>query len=656
MTTTTNKGLTDPAYGDLNWNVPLNANFDIIDKALGSAVDISVTGLTGTQTLTATQYQNLILNFTGTLTANLIYQVPSTVGGQWIISNNTTGAYTITFRTGAAGTSVVVPRFETGITVHSNGTDVYQGGNSNFVTVKDFGAIGDGTTDDTAAIQAALNAASNVYFPSGTYSVVSVNLNANQTIHGDGASSIILQDVGATPTSLTNGLLYADSGSLGAYLEGITIKDIQVKGRVDTLGFSQFLHLISLNGVLNATVENCLVTGFRGDGIYIGTSANGGQSRENKNVKISGCTIDGVNNDNRNGVSVIVGEDIAITNNTFLNCTRSNMPGAIDFEPNGSSSWIVIKNCVVTGNMFDNCGGNVATVGFYLAGSDGYTVKPSGITVANNTETNSVGGSGHGFFSLRMGSSGANTPVNAVITGNSSQCKRTIDVRNCASVVVSSNTFSCTLTGFVGYAAADIQKNILVTSNVFIGTNASYGLVVRGVSSDVVVSSNTFLNLLDAGLLVGIASGTVTRLSIMNNIFQNITGTAYSVLNGGGTIDGASCVYTGNTWSGTHNFPAWKSDSSGINSASAGMFTAATLPDSFPNGVSVVGINGDTGVPSTGGYQGTLSCFVQTTWSNKYIYQVYYPANNTVDLGSFYIRKRANASNAWTAWYKVTGV
>jgi hypothetical protein len=70
----------------------------------------------------------------------------------------------------------------------------------------------------------------------------------------------------------------------------------------------------------------------------------------------------------------------------------------------------------------------------------------------------------------------------------------------------------------------------------------------------------------------------------------------------------------------------------------------------------VVGINGDTGVPNTGGYQGTLSCFVQTTWSNKYIYQVYYPANNTVDLGSFYIRKRANASNAWTAWYKVTGV
>jgi hypothetical protein len=524
------------------------------------------------------------------------------------------------------------------------------------VNVLDYGADPTGVADSTAAIQAALDAANSVYFPEGTYSVVSVNLNANQTIYGDGASSIILQAASATPTVLTNGLLYADSGALGTYIENITIKNIQVKGRVDTLGFNEFLHLISLNGVSNAIIENCSVTGFRGDGIYIGTSADGTQARANKNVKINGCTIDGVNNDNRQGVSVIVGEDISITNNTFVNCTRSNMPGAIDFEPNGSSSWIVIKNCVVTGNTFNNCGGNVATIGFFMTGSDGYTVKPSGITVANNTETNSVGGGTHGFFFLRMGSTGANTPVNAVVTGNSSQCKKTVDIRNCASVVISNNTFSCTLAGFVGFDATDVQKNILVTSNVFVGTNASYGLVVRGVSSDVAVSNNTFLNLLDGGILVGGVGGTVTRFSVMNNIFQNITGTAYSVLLGGGTIDGASCVYTGNTWSGTHNFPAWKSDSAGINSASAGMFTAATLPDSFPNGVSVVGINGDTGVPNTGGYQGTLSCFVQTTWSKLYIYQVYYPANNTVDLGSFYLRKRANASNTWTAWYKVTGV
>ena len=45
------------------------------------------------------------------------------------------------------------------------------------VSVKDFGAVGDGTTDDRAAIQAALNAVSagggTLYFPSGTYAMSS---------------------------------------------------------------------------------------------------------------------------------------------------------------------------------------------------------------------------------------------------------------------------------------------------------------------------------------------------------------------------------------------------------------------------------------------------------------------------------------------------
>jgi polygalacturonase len=43
-----------------------------------------------------------------------------------------------------------------------------------FVNVKDFGAIGDGVTDDTAAIRAAADAVApggTIYFPSGTYFV-----------------------------------------------------------------------------------------------------------------------------------------------------------------------------------------------------------------------------------------------------------------------------------------------------------------------------------------------------------------------------------------------------------------------------------------------------------------------------------------------------
>lgn len=60
------------------------------------------------------------------------------------------------------------------------------------VSVKDFGAVGDGVADDTASIQAALNASSNIYLPPGTYKTTSsLLLNSYNLITGAGISSII---------------------------------------------------------------------------------------------------------------------------------------------------------------------------------------------------------------------------------------------------------------------------------------------------------------------------------------------------------------------------------------------------------------------------------------------------------------------------------
>ncbi len=61
------------------------------------------------------------------------------------------------------------------------------------VSVKDFGAVGDGITDDTAAIQAALNTGRVAYLPAGTYlvsSALTITLN-NTGICGDGYGSVI---------------------------------------------------------------------------------------------------------------------------------------------------------------------------------------------------------------------------------------------------------------------------------------------------------------------------------------------------------------------------------------------------------------------------------------------------------------------------------
>ena len=60
--------------------------------------------------------------------------------------------------------------------------------NKHVVSVMDYGAAADGTTDDTAAFQAACDSSDRVYVPAGNYKISSVNLNKGQIISGDGFS------------------------------------------------------------------------------------------------------------------------------------------------------------------------------------------------------------------------------------------------------------------------------------------------------------------------------------------------------------------------------------------------------------------------------------------------------------------------------------
>lgn len=123
-TYTTNKSLEKPANGDYvdTWNIPVNGDMDIIDKALGGTLSLNATA--GNATLTSTQYQNLILHVTGAIVADVTYTIPSTVGGMWIVYNNTTGGQDIIIASGGGGTTALVQPDDI-LLVVSDGTNAW---------------------------------------------------------------------------------------------------------------------------------------------------------------------------------------------------------------------------------------------------------------------------------------------------------------------------------------------------------------------------------------------------------------------------------------------------------------------------------------------------------------------------------------------------
>jgi len=81
----------------------------------------------------------------------------------------------------------------------------------NAVSVKTFGAIGDGITDDTLAIQNAINSESKIYFPKGRYKISnSIHPKSNTTMISDNATIFVTQEY---PVSgpLNPGFLFENS-------------------------------------------------------------------------------------------------------------------------------------------------------------------------------------------------------------------------------------------------------------------------------------------------------------------------------------------------------------------------------------------------------------------------------------------------------------
>lgn len=106
--------LEEQGIGENNntWGDKLNSNIDLIDKSIAGHVSVATTG--GVTQLTTVnngedQARYRIIEITGTLGSNVVIEVPA-VSKEYIVWDSTTrGGFTISFRIGAAGSTILVP-------------------------------------------------------------------------------------------------------------------------------------------------------------------------------------------------------------------------------------------------------------------------------------------------------------------------------------------------------------------------------------------------------------------------------------------------------------------------------------------------------------------------------------------------------------------
>jgi parallel beta-helix repeat protein len=385
------------------------------------------------------------------------------------------------------------------------------------VSVKDFGAVGDGVADDTAAIQAALNSGASVFLPSGTYNISSaltIPTNGQEFIGQGKGKSIIKQ----TATN-KNGIIITGNN--------VYVGHLQVRDIVRSSGSAEF------SGVVWGAVDGTVI----------------------ENVKVDTSDDSGI----RCGYDLVGGVVVPSTNSKILNCEITNVVGQLGATGGGFGIEVIgAFDCICLGNDIEGVGLH----GIRISGS-------SRCMVANNQIDNwaELGG-GEGVH-VSGGFSPLIPSFQNVVTGNiltlASNIASTSDrigvylADDAIDCVVSSNII--TMSDANGYSQAGGNINGMwirqgsgssgvSTSRAVISNNVMKGSLYLGINASNYISQTLITdNIIRDFYAVGIQLGNATGETVDSNISGNtIVGnpfatTAYGI-NNVGTLSG--CVISNN--------------------------------------------------------------------------------------------------------------
>lgn len=369
------------------------------------------------------------------------------------------------------------------------------------VSVKDFGAVGDGVTNDTTAIQnaiAAVSAAGVVMFPPGTYLVSTVNVTGK---------SVVLSGYGATINSTgANGGVYKTDHDNKLTVEGFsfigagagvkhdTTPSTTVYDELDIIACSfnmnSGVYGIYSSGSREPRIQNCLFRNTNsGNGIYF---------KDTVSPFVSTCIFKGVGYVGRGiyypGTGTPYDAGLVLRDCEIMGWDRGLEITACD--------WLAIEGCTIDYNnwsikLVDQDGANIsnnyigslgANPAMWITSSGGAPVPnySSLVIIVNNTFTGHyTGGSTYDCILI----DGTPAPANTIIQNNAITFYTRYGVNftlNGQQLIVQSNSFAQRV-GFgvspirnasgAGDGSVSIKQNIFGNSATIANLNVQFAAV-----------------------------------------------------------------------------------------------------------------------------------------------------------------------------------
>lgn len=400
--------------------------------------------------------EGLLYKYVVATSADVVLRTWDNIGGSVVASNLAadlaapSGSSLVGFL--QAGTSAVAR------TVQSKLRDI--------VSVKDFGAIGNGVADDTAAIQAAINASDAIWVPEGTYKVTdSLAVNKSMVIQVDGTITTTRYEYQLNPPTI--------------FL--VTADNVTIEGSGTLTGPGIFTHAV----ITNIQFIPSLIKVNSAD-----------------NVTIQNLTLIDVP---QAGVIYIDSDYIRIINNTFIggdtvaNCLDTPNPEGINYYAvfGNASDYGVLSN----NRIIDDAAGNTFAEGFFLykveytkvtenycrniVDHDVYMYHSSGDTLGQNnynTIANNISYSNLTSLTQKIGSSYKFHGIGNLVVNNSITNSVSGITAERASYSIISGNF---LSGFdqIGIVVSDLVSfNADGNNYVTISNNTLYGAVNGSIS------------------------------------------------------------------------------------------------------------------------------------------------------------------------------